>query len=134
MAGHCLCCSEGLHLKAFRNSVLHALKRWSPRNSVGRELLVDGFLVLRFKGRQPAVAYGDWSDDSDCADDLFRFLHVSQQVLIPYITCCQELICKEVASNGSVLDSEEVSWQAPFLYAHSRSIDYLTPYVSRIKQ
>ena len=83
VAGHCLCCSEGLRLKAFRNSVLHALKRWPPRNSVGRELLVDGFLVLRFKGRQPAVAYGDWSDDSDCADDLFRFLHVSQQVLIP---------------------------------------------------
>ena len=30
VVGHCLCCSDGFRLMAFRNSVLNALEQWAP--------------------------------------------------------------------------------------------------------
>ena len=114
LAGHCILHSdEGRRLRQFRNNVLVALKSWCPRKSPARDLLRDGFLVLRFRGRSQWIDLGGWGDDEDCDNEWsWRFLHVSLQVLIPWITCCQEMSCDEIFTNGFVMPDEDVALRA----------------------
>ena len=78
--------------------MLKCIKLFSPRKSVDRGLLCDGFIVLRMRGIPPPSAVDEFmgpdSDDDGAvalAECNYKMLHVAAINLSPYTPVFQEL-------------------------------------------
>lgn len=118
-AGMCICSPSGLQLFRFRNSVLLAMKRLCPKNSVEKQLLREGHLVLRMRGvakGRSSLALAQWFGDDDMLEnsegELVIFWHVAFIVLAPYMPIFQAMDCKQLQNGERLPDSLEVELEA----------------------
>eukprot|EP00959_Pyramimonas_sp_CCMP1952_P434075 9089956-Pyramimonas_sp.AAC.1 len=85
--GFCVCCEAGRKVQRFRNSVLASIKELAPRRSRWRDMLVNGFIVMRLKGTPVNSALAGLADDDpDIADldSIYTWWHISDILLSPY--------------------------------------------------
>eukprot|EP00959_Pyramimonas_sp_CCMP1952_P323140 6761914-Pyramimonas_sp.AAC.1 len=88
--GFCICCPSGRRVQGFRNSVLTAIKELAPRKTRMRDLVVDGFIVMRLKGTPVDSVFAGLDDpELEDEDSIVAWWHLSELILSPHTPVVQ---------------------------------------------
>ena len=92
-----------------RQSVLKQMKALAPRGSRNRQLLTDGYIVIRARRCAKSDFFGDDSSDEDIS---YVWLHIAFVLLSPYVPVFQPMDAIRIEDGDIVPDGREVELKA----------------------